>query len=192
MDTFPLWFGRLAVTAFFAIAFLQSAADKWLDSQGQSGVSDRTFCQQPAAYNREPDVLGHYGAGIAGRGAVWPGGIAGAIWAGYYCRPHRTRFGHYFPPVPVFWTTARQRLWRCCGAGELFCRGLAWPDSGRHQGRIVPNGRMENGEWSHVRRGMTRVGAIQITTGSHCPIVSTLVVPGARTARDTVLGCTVR
>lgn len=34
MDAFPLWFGRFAVTAFFAIAFLQSAADKWLDSKG--------------------------------------------------------------------------------------------------------------------------------------------------------------
>jgi hypothetical protein len=34
METFPLWFGRLTVTAFFAIAFLQSAADKWLDRKG--------------------------------------------------------------------------------------------------------------------------------------------------------------
>jgi hypothetical protein len=34
MDAFPLWFGRLTVTAFFAIAFLQSAIDKWVDSKG--------------------------------------------------------------------------------------------------------------------------------------------------------------
>lgn len=34
MDPFALWFGRLAVSAFFAIAFLQSAVDKWIDSKG--------------------------------------------------------------------------------------------------------------------------------------------------------------
>ena len=34
METFPLWFGRFAVTAFFAIAFVQSAVDKVVDSQG--------------------------------------------------------------------------------------------------------------------------------------------------------------
>src|SRR5437870_12620104 len=34
METFPLWFGRFAVTAFFAIAFLQSALDKVVDSKG--------------------------------------------------------------------------------------------------------------------------------------------------------------
>ena len=34
MDLFALWFGRLAVSALFAIAFLQSAADKWMDSKG--------------------------------------------------------------------------------------------------------------------------------------------------------------
>jgi len=34
MDPFAVWFGRLAITAFFAIAFLQSAADKWIDQKG--------------------------------------------------------------------------------------------------------------------------------------------------------------
>ena len=34
MEAFPLWCGRLAVTAFFAVAFLQSAADKVVDKQG--------------------------------------------------------------------------------------------------------------------------------------------------------------
>lgn len=34
MELFALWFGRLAVTAFFAVAFLQSAADKWIDRKG--------------------------------------------------------------------------------------------------------------------------------------------------------------
>jgi hypothetical protein len=47
MDTFPLWFGRLAVTAFFAIAFLQSAADKWLDSQGNLEYLTGHFANSP-------------------------------------------------------------------------------------------------------------------------------------------------
>jgi len=34
MEALPLWFGRLAVTAFFAVAFLQSAVDKVVDRQG--------------------------------------------------------------------------------------------------------------------------------------------------------------
>jgi hypothetical protein len=47
MDTFPLCFGRLAVTVFFAIAFLQSAADKWLDSQGNLAYLTGHFANSP-------------------------------------------------------------------------------------------------------------------------------------------------
>jgi hypothetical protein len=47
METFPLWFGRLTVTAFFAIAFLQSAVDKWLDSQGNLEFLSGHFARSP-------------------------------------------------------------------------------------------------------------------------------------------------
>jgi hypothetical protein len=47
MDTFPLWFGRLAVTAFFAIAFLQSALDKWVDSKGNLEYLSGHFASSP-------------------------------------------------------------------------------------------------------------------------------------------------
>jgi hypothetical protein len=47
MDTFPLWFGRLAVSAFFAIAFLQSAVDKWLDSKGNLEFLSGHFANSP-------------------------------------------------------------------------------------------------------------------------------------------------
>ena len=47
MDLFALWFGRLAVTAFFAIAFLQSAADKWIDRKGNLGFLTGHFDSSP-------------------------------------------------------------------------------------------------------------------------------------------------
>jgi hypothetical protein len=47
MDTIPLWFGRLAVTTFFAIAFLQSAVDKWLDSKGNLEFLSGHFAKSP-------------------------------------------------------------------------------------------------------------------------------------------------
>ena len=49
MDRFiePLWFGQLAVTAFFAIAFLQSAVDKLLDSQGNLDFLSSHFAASP-------------------------------------------------------------------------------------------------------------------------------------------------
>ncbi len=47
MDGFPLWFGRLAVTTFFAIAFLQSAADKWLDSKTNLEFLTEHFAGSP-------------------------------------------------------------------------------------------------------------------------------------------------
>ena len=49
MDRFiePLWFGQLAVTAFFAVAFLQSAADKMVDSQGNLDFLNGHFAASP-------------------------------------------------------------------------------------------------------------------------------------------------
>ena len=47
MDAFPLWFGRLTVTAFFAIAFLQSAIDKWVDSKGNLAYLTGHFANSP-------------------------------------------------------------------------------------------------------------------------------------------------
>jgi hypothetical protein len=43
----PVWCGRLAVTAFFAIAFVQSALDKWLDSRGNLDFLNGHFGQTP-------------------------------------------------------------------------------------------------------------------------------------------------
>ncbi len=43
----PLWFGQLAVTAFFAIAFLQSAADKLIDGQGNLAFLNGHFAASP-------------------------------------------------------------------------------------------------------------------------------------------------
>ena len=49
MDRFiePLWFGQLAVTAFFAVAFLQSAADKMVDSRGNLDFLNGHFAASP-------------------------------------------------------------------------------------------------------------------------------------------------
>jgi hypothetical protein len=47
MDIAALWFGRLAVTAFFAIAFLQSAADKWIDRKGNREFLTSHFAASP-------------------------------------------------------------------------------------------------------------------------------------------------
>jgi hypothetical protein len=47
MEAFPLWCGRLAVTAFFAIAFLQSAVDKVVDRQGNLEYLTGHFASSP-------------------------------------------------------------------------------------------------------------------------------------------------
>ncbi len=47
MRTFPLWFGRLAVTTFFAIAFLQSALDKVIDRKGNLAYLTGHFVSSP-------------------------------------------------------------------------------------------------------------------------------------------------
>ena len=47
MDVFAVWFGRLAVTTFFATAFLQSAADKWMDRKGNLEFLTGHFAGSP-------------------------------------------------------------------------------------------------------------------------------------------------
>ena len=49
MDRFiePVWFGQLAVTAFLAVAFLQSAVDKMVDSQGNLDFLSGHFAASP-------------------------------------------------------------------------------------------------------------------------------------------------
>jgi uncharacterized membrane protein YphA (DoxX/SURF4 family) len=47
MDTLPLCLGRLAVTAFFAVAFLQSGVDKILDRKGNLDYFTVHFAQSP-------------------------------------------------------------------------------------------------------------------------------------------------
>ena len=47
MEAFPLWCGRLAVTTFFAIAFLQSAADKVVDRPGNLEYLTGHFASSP-------------------------------------------------------------------------------------------------------------------------------------------------
>ncbi len=44
-----VWFGQLTVTAFFAIAFLQSATDKWIDRQGNLEYFGGHFADSPLA-----------------------------------------------------------------------------------------------------------------------------------------------
>lgn len=41
------WFGQFAVSAFFAIAFLQSAVDKWVDSKGNLSYFGSHFANSP-------------------------------------------------------------------------------------------------------------------------------------------------
>ena len=57
METFPLWFGRLAVTAFFAVAFLQSALDKVVDSEGNLEYLTGHFASSPLRGLVQPMLL---------------------------------------------------------------------------------------------------------------------------------------
>ena len=88
METFPLWFGRCAVTAFFAIAFLQSAVDKVVDSKGNLEYLTGHFASSPLRGLVQPmfwalTVL-EAGAGVlCGLGAIglllgWGSGLA--LW----------------------------------------------------------------------------------------------------------------
>ena len=42
-----VWFGQFAVSAFFAIAFLQSAIDKWVDRKGNLSYFGSHFANSP-------------------------------------------------------------------------------------------------------------------------------------------------
>ncbi len=44
-----VWFGQFAVTTFFAVAFLQSATDKWIDSKGNLEFLTDHFSKSPLA-----------------------------------------------------------------------------------------------------------------------------------------------
>ena len=44
-----VWFAQVAATAFFAIAFLQSAADKWMDRAGNIEFFSGHFANSPLA-----------------------------------------------------------------------------------------------------------------------------------------------
>src|SRR5262245_17270524 len=57
MEAFPLWFGRLAVTAFFAVAFLQSAVDKVVDRQGNLEYLTGHFTSSPLRSLVQPMLL---------------------------------------------------------------------------------------------------------------------------------------
>ena len=75
MDAFPLWFGRLTVTAFFAIAFLQSAIDKWVDSKGNLEYLTGHFANSPLRSTVTPmfwaiTVLESLAGGLCGLGTL--------------------------------------------------------------------------------------------------------------------------
>ena len=88
METFPLWFGRFAVTAFFAIAFLQSAVDKVVDSKGNREYLTGHFASSPLRSLVQPmfwaiTVLEAAAGVLCGLGALcllvgWSTGLA--LW----------------------------------------------------------------------------------------------------------------
>lgn len=115
METFPLWCGRFAVTAFFAIAFLQSAADKVVDSKGNLEYLTGHFASSPLCGLVQPmfwaiTVL----EAVAGMGL-------GASALGADICDHRTA-------VPVLWTTPGEGLRWCRGDRRLLCGGNPGPD----------------------------------------------------------------
>ena len=88
METFPLWFGRFTVTAFFAIAFLQSAVDKVVDSKGNLEYLTGHFVSSPLRGLVQPmfwaiTVLEVVAGVLCGLGAIcllvgWGSGLA--LW----------------------------------------------------------------------------------------------------------------
>jgi len=88
METFPLWFGRFTVTAFFAIAFLQSAVDKVVDSKGNLEYLTGHFASSPLRGLVQPmfwaiTVLEAVAGVLCGLGAIclllgWGSGLA--LW----------------------------------------------------------------------------------------------------------------
>jgi hypothetical protein len=57
MEAFPLWCGRLAVTAFFAVAFLQSAVDKVMNRQDNLEYLTSHFASSPLRSLVQPMLL---------------------------------------------------------------------------------------------------------------------------------------
>ena len=97
----PVWFGQFAVTAFFAVAFLQSAADKWMDSPGNLEFLTGHFSKSPLAGTVTPmfwaitviesaaGVLCAIGAvqvlfGLGGELAIWGVSVATVALLGLF------------------------------------------------------------------------------------------------------------
>ncbi len=84
----PTQFGQFAVTAFFAIAFLQSAVDKWVDNKGNLEFLGGHFSNSPLKRMVPPmfwaiTVLESIAGVLSGLGAVVLlfGGASGlAVW----------------------------------------------------------------------------------------------------------------
>jgi hypothetical protein len=84
----PVWFGRLVVAAFFAVAFLQSASDKWIDSKGNLDFLSGHFANSPLRGFVSPvfwaiTVLESIAGVLSGLGALQillGGGTGLALW----------------------------------------------------------------------------------------------------------------
>ncbi len=82
------WVGQFAVTAFFAIAFLQSAIDKWVDSKGNLDFLTGHFASSPLKGTVAPmfwaiAVLESLAGVLSGLGALvilFGGGTGLALW----------------------------------------------------------------------------------------------------------------
>lgn len=82
------WVGQVAVTAFFAIAFLQSAIDKWVDSKGNLEFLTGHFATSPLKNTVIPmfwavAVLESLAGVLSGLGAIailFGGGAGLALW----------------------------------------------------------------------------------------------------------------
>ena len=82
------WFGQFAVAAFFAIAFLQSAVDKWVDSKGNLDFLGGHFANSPLKSLVPPmfwaiTVLESIAGILSGLGALvvlFGGGTGLAVW----------------------------------------------------------------------------------------------------------------
>ena len=83
-----VWVGQVAVTAFFAIAFLQSAVDKWVDSKGNLDFLGGHFANSPLRALVVPmfwsiTVLESLAGILSGLGAfvvLFGGGVGLALW----------------------------------------------------------------------------------------------------------------
>ena len=82
------WVGQFAVTVFFAIAFVQSALDKWVNSQGNLEFIQGHFANSPLKGMVPPmfwavTVLESIAGVLSGLGALqllFAGGTALVLW----------------------------------------------------------------------------------------------------------------